>query len=143
MILLDANVLVYALGTPHPLQESSERVLEAIRDGRVRAGTIDAVYIEFLHAFSRRRPRALAAAAARAYVELLGPPLDIVVTDRELALDLFERHERLSPVDAVLAAVAARTEIEALVTPDADFGSVPEIRVLDPRSPELEMLLDQ
>ena len=33
MILLDTNVLVYALGKPHPLREPSRRLMEAVSDG--------------------------------------------------------------------------------------------------------------
>ena len=140
MILLDTNVLVYALGRPHPLREPSRRVLDAVSKGRVEAGTIDTVVIEFLHVFSRRRSKASAASAARDYVELLGPLVEVTAKDVALGVDIFENHE-LGSADALVAAVAANHDAEALVTADRSFEGVPGILVLDPRSPELERLL--
>lgn len=141
MILLDTNVLVYALGGSHALQQPSEALLERVRDGEVPGGTIEAVYLEFLYAFSRRRSRAAAAAASRAYLEIVGPPLQVAESDLALAIALYERHARLEPVDALLAAVALRGEVEALVTADRAFADVPGLLALDPRSPELEAML--
>ena len=141
MILLDTNVLVYALGGPHALQRPSEALLERLREGELPGGTIGAVYLEFLYVFSRRRTRDAAAAAARDYLELLGPPLQIADDDRALAIDLYERHARLESVDALLAAVALRGQVAALVTADRSFADVPGLRALDPRSPELEAML--
>ena len=59
----------------------------------------------------------------------------------ELGIDLFERHAGLSAFDAVIAAVALNHDADALVTADRSLAAVPGLRVVDPRSPELDTLL--
>ena len=140
MILLDTNVLVYALGAAHPLRQPCRRIVQSVR-GDVEATTTIEVIQEFLHVFGRRRPRAEAGQAGRAFVKLLGPLIEPNARDLELGIDLFERHADLSAFDALIAAVALNQHAEALVTADRSFASVPGLRVVDPRSPELDTLL--
>jgi uncharacterized protein len=61
--------------------------------------------------------------------------------DVDVGLRLFERHERLGSFDAVLAAAALRLEIEALVSGDAAFSSVPKLPFVALDSGELDRLL--
>ena len=141
MIVVDTNVLVYAIGGPHPLRQPSARVVDAARRGVVTARTIESVYLELLQVLSRRLSRSEAAEAVRDYLVLLGPLLDVTDSDRAVAIDLFERHPALGSVDALVAAIGLRPEIEAVLTADSGFASVPGLRALDPRSPELEAMI--
>jgi predicted nucleic acid-binding protein len=140
VIVLDTNVLVYALGEAHPLREPCRRIVQSVgRD--IEAATTIEVIQEFLHVFGRRRPRVDVGKAGRAFVELLAPLIEADARDLELGIDLLERHAGLSAFDALVAAVALNHDAEALVTADRSFVAVPGLRVADPRSPEIDTLL--
>lgn len=138
MIVLDTTVLVYAVGTEHPLREPCRTLLSK----RTSALTTTAGVIqEFVHVRSRRRSRADAVKLGHAYLTLLSPLLD--VPDRAVrdALGLLERHADLGAFDAVLAASALSAECEALVTADRAFAALPGLPVRYPDGPGLAHLL--
>jgi len=139
VILLDTNVLVYAVGANHPLQEPSRRLIEAAASRRVT--TALAVIQEFLHVFGLSRPRSVAATTARDYAEALAPLIEPTISDLTLAIDLYARHRRLEAFDALLAAMAINRDVDALVTADRAFQDVPGLQALDPRAPELARML--
>src|SRR3989442_12437646 len=58
VIVLDPNVLLYALGGEHPAREPARRLFDAVGEGRLNATTTVDVIQEFAHVYSRRRPRA-------------------------------------------------------------------------------------
>ena len=141
MILVDSNVLVYAVGADHPMREPSRRLIEAIQAGTLVATTTIYVIQEFVHVAARRRPRRDAVGLARNYATLLGPLLLPSGDDLEIALDLFARHERLDAFDVLLAASGLANDAEALVSADTAFGSVPRLRHVIPGTPEFDRLL--
>ena len=130
MIILDATILVYAVGDVHQLRQPSRSLLELVRDGQVRAGTTVEVVQEFAHVRSRRRPRAEAAQRAREYVQGLSPLLVVEQDDLWDGLNLFESLDDLGPFDAVLAAIALRRGF-ALASADRSFAQVPGLVYLD------------
>jgi len=134
MIVLDTTVLVYALGSDHPLREPCRDVLR--HAARLQATTTTEVVQEFAHVYARRRSRAVAAAPARDYVRLLGPLL--VSDDRALldGLDLFESLPALGAFDSVLAATARRAGATAVVSADRGLAEVPGLVHVQPGSQE-------
>ena len=141
MIVLDTTVLVYALGSEHPLREPSRRVIEAIGNGALAATTTVDVIQEFAHGYARRRARPAAAAHARRYVTLLEPLLMPTERDLDAGLSLFERHDRLDAFDAVLAATAIEHGAEALVSGDRAFDGVRRLRFVELGSERFDALL--
>ena len=75
MIVLDTTVLIYAVGSEHPLREPCRGLVEAITDGRVEATTTVEVIQEFVHVRARRRGGADAAERGREPLRLLGSVL--------------------------------------------------------------------
>jgi predicted nucleic acid-binding protein len=142
LILLDTTVLSYAVGQEHPFRDPSRRIVEAAASGTDRVTTTVEVIQEFAHVQSRRRQRAGAVSLARSYVDLLSPLIEIGAEDLELGFRLFERHAALGAFDAVLAAAAIRLEVEALVSGDSAFASVPKLAFVALDSAELDGLLD-
>lgn len=140
MIVLDTNILSYALGDDHPLRDHCRRLLQAHRDGRVEATTTVEVLQEFTHVRARRRSRADAARSARAYAAAF-TLLHTAPEDLELGLQLFEQHRRLGAFDAVLAAVALNHRAEALVSADRAFGEVVGLRLVEPGTISFDRLL--
>jgi len=141
LIVLDTNVLLYALGTEHPAREPSRRIVAAIDAASVRATTTIEVIQEFAHVYARRRTRREAAQHARSYGTLLSPLL--VPAERELddALRLFERHPELGSFDALLAATAIANGADALVSADRAFARVPRLQFVELGNPALDELL--
>jgi predicted nucleic acid-binding protein len=130
VILLDTTVLVYAVGGGHPLAEPARRLISSVEAGRIRATTTPEVVEEFVHVRARRRPRSDAADLGRAFATLLSPLISPDEDDLRLGLELFRASESLGAFDGVLAATAVRRGADGLVSADAAFGGVAELRHL-------------
>jgi len=140
VILLDTNVLMYAVGGEHPLKDPCRRLIDAHGAGRIELTTTLEVLQEFAHVWARRRPRDRTISMARLFAE----SLTIVTTsegDVDHGLELFVEHPRLSVLDTVLAAVALHHNAEALVSADRAFSAIPNLRHVDPATPALDALL--
>ena len=107
MILLDTSVLVYAVGSDHPLQSPCRALIAAIGDGRVSATTTVEVLQEFAHVRARRRGRQDAAELTERFADLLAPLVPVEAEDLERGMEVFRRHESLGAFDAVLAAAGS------------------------------------
>lgn len=108
--------------------------------GGITAATTIEVIREFTHIRARRRSRTDAATLARWFANaltLLTPQPE----DLELGMNLFERHPRLGAFDSVLAAVVLNRDAEALVSADAAFGDIAQLRWVDPAAPALDSLI--
>lgn len=143
MIVLDSNVLLYAVGGDHPLAAPCKRLVDAIGAGRARASTTPEVIQEFAHIYARRRSRREAASLGQRYVGLLSPLLIVEGADLTEGLRIFERHPGLGAFDAVLAAVALGRKAEALVSADRGLAGIKGLRLVDPATPALDDLLGE
>jgi predicted nucleic acid-binding protein len=141
VIVLDATILIYAVGSEHPLREPARSLVEAIAEGQLEATTTLEVIQEFVHVRARRHDRRDAATRGRELLRLLSPLLAPDEADEAMALALFERHERLGMFDAVLAATALMAGADGLVSADRAFADVSGLTYVDPASPQLEQLL--
>ena len=141
MIVLDTTVLAYAVGADHPLRAPCRRLVRAIAEGEVIATTTIEVIQEFAHVRSRRRDRKDAAELARDYIELLSPLLVVEELDLREGLRLFEDSAGIGAFDAVLAATAHAAGADALVSADAGFSAVTNIRHVTPDANGISSLL--
>jgi uncharacterized protein len=141
MIVVDTTVLVYAVGTDHPLRDPCQRLIRAIADGTILATTTIEVIQEFTHVRARRRDRKDAAGLARDYIELLSPLLIVEETDLREGLRLYEEGTAFGSFDAVLAAAARAAGAEALVSADAGFSSIVAIHHVVPDAAGVHGLL--
>jgi predicted nucleic acid-binding protein len=141
LIVLDTTVLVYAVGTDHPLREPSRQLIRAIAGGTILATTTIEVIQEFTHVRTRRRDRKDAANLARDYIELLSPLLVVEEADLREGLRLFEEGTGFGSFDAVLAAAARAAGAEALVSADTGFSGITAIRHVIPDADSIRDLL--
>ena len=125
MIVLDANVLVYAVGEPHPQRDACQRILRAVAEGELQATTTAQVIQEFAQAYERRRGRAEASARAADLVDLLAPLLEVDADAVREALAWFADTD-LDPSGAVLAAATHLTDGARLVSGDPGFSVLEE-----------------
>jgi predicted nucleic acid-binding protein len=140
VILLDSTVLVYAVGTEHPLRAPARLLLRAHGSRDIEATTTVEVLQEFLHVRSRRRPRSDAASLVSEFVDAF----DVIRTspaDLVAGADLYSRQEGLGAFDAVLAAVALGIRANALVSADRAFAEIDDLPWIDLADPNLQTRL--
>lgn len=131
--LYDTNVFVYALGGVGPYREPCRAIVEHAASGRLDGEASADLVQEFLHQRLRQTgDRELAVAAARR-VPSLCRLHDVRTTDLNLALWLFETHERLTARDATFAAVALNRGLDTILSADRDFDDIPGLERIDPR----------
>ncbi len=132
MILVDANILMYAAGAPHPHKAPSARWLEAVARGEVDATVNVETLQELLHRYRAigrwsdgRRVYDLARTIFPAVV-----PITAAVLDE--ARRLLDRHPMLMARDGLHAAVVLVEGLEAICSYDRDFDLIPGVRRVEP-----------
>ena len=135
MILVDANILMYAAGGPHPNKAPSLDFLKRVAWGEVE-GVLDAeVLQEILHRYRaiRRWPkgRGVFDEARRLFPVVL--PINAAAQD--LARDLMDDVPDLMARDALHAAVVFHHELEGICSYDTDFDRVDGLRRIEPPGP--------
>jgi len=130
VILLDTTCLVYAVGGDHERRDPCLTLLTAIAEQRVIARTTTQVIAEFAHVRGRRRDRSEASSLAEDYIALLGPLETVGESDISEALRIWQATPGVGTFDALLLAVAARLDVDALVTEDRALGAVGLVPVM-------------
>ncbi|MFQ5705652.1 MAG: type II toxin-antitoxin system VapC family toxin [Gemmatimonadales bacterium] len=132
MILVDANVLMYAAGAAHANKEPSVGFLHDAADGKIEA-VIDAeVLQEILHryrAIDRWAGGRLVFDLARELFPMV-IPITAQVMDR--ARRVLDGDERLMARDALHAAVVLTHGLEGIVSYDRDFDAIPGVVRCEP-----------
>lgn len=140
MILLDSNVLMYAVGGDHALKPVAAVLVSFGYLGRFRV--TPRVLEEFAFVYARRgRARSEAVELVGAWASSFAPVEHLSEEDLAAGFDLWSVHPRLDLADALLAASALRHEAQ-LVSADVGFGSVPALRFVNLASLDLRAELD-
>ena len=129
---LDANVLMYAAGSAHPLREPCREALKTAVNKQVRLITDAEVLQEILHRyFSIARPDS-ARTVHRSAIDICDEVLPIDATDTTRALELLLQHPELTPRDAIHVATMQRHGLQRLLSTDQDFDGVSLVERIDP-----------
>ncbi len=142
MIVVDTTVLVYAVGTEHPLRDPSRKLIDAVAAGRVDATTTIEVIQEFVQVRARRQGRSDASKAGRNYAELFAPLLVMPTAVVDAGLRIFERSNSLGVFDSFLAAMALASGAAALVSADRAFSTVSKLPHVVPGTSEFDRLIE-
>jgi predicted nucleic acid-binding protein len=132
LILLDANVLMYAAGREHPHKRASADLVDRIGRGTVDAAIDAEILQEILHRYrALRRPGDgfRLYDLTRTVVRTVLPVTDAVMDE---ARSLLESHPRLSARDAVHAAVSIVFSANAFCSYDRDFDRIEGLRRVEP-----------
>jgi predicted nucleic acid-binding protein len=135
VILIDANVFMYAAGAEHQHKAPSVGFLRRIALGEIAAAVDAEVLQEILHRYRAIRRweegRAIYALARRIV------PLVVAITDAivDRARDLLDDDARLGPRDALHAAVVLDHGMEGVCSYDRDLDRVVGLRRLEPPLP--------
>ncbi len=132
MLLIDANILMYAAGAPHPHKLPSAQLLERIARGDVEA-TINAETLqEVLHRYRAIKRwndgRQVYDLARQIFPSVI--PVTSEILDR--ARELLDRHASLMARDALHAAVVMHEGFDALCSYDRDFDVIAGLSRVEP-----------
>jgi hypothetical protein len=129
---LDANVLMYAAGSDHPLREPCRQALTKAVDQEVSLVTDAEVLQEILHRyFSIGRPET-ARTVHQAAVDLCDEVIPIAEEYTTRALELLLEHSELTPRDAIHVATMEFHGLQLLLSTDQDFDGLSQVERIDP-----------
>jgi len=129
---LDANVLMYAAGSDHPLRAPCRQALTRAVEREVSLVTDAEVLQEILHRyFSIGRPEA-ARTVHQAAVDLCDEVIPIAEEQTTRALELLLEHSELTPRDAIHVATMEFHGLQLLLSTDQDFDGLSQVERIDP-----------
>ncbi|MGD0226066.1 MAG: type II toxin-antitoxin system VapC family toxin [Terriglobia bacterium] len=127
MILVDSNIPMYLVGSPHPHKSDAQRLLEQLVNSRQRLVTDAEVLQEILHRYVAIDRRDAIQPAFDALLGVVDQVLDVTRTAVERAKEIVLGHPRLSARDAVHLAVMEQHGIGQILSFDSDFDGFPGI----------------
>jgi len=133
MILVDANIFMYAAGAEHPFKEPSRAFLEQVARAEIEAAVDAEALQELLH---RYRASGHWTEGSRIYelarrVVPLVIPITAEVLDKSRAL--LDRYAVLTARDALHAAVVQSHGLRAICSYDRDFDEIEGLERIQPR----------
>lgn len=132
MILIDANIFMYAAGAEHPHKGPSVALLRRVAGGEIDAAVDAEVLQEILHRYRAIRRwdegREVYALARRIV------PMVVAMTDQivDRARDLLDDDARLGARDAVHAAVVLQRGMDGVCSYDRDLDRIEGVRRFEP-----------
>jgi predicted nucleic acid-binding protein len=127
MILVDSNIPMYLVGTPHPHKTDAQRLLEKLTRDRQRLVTDAEVLQEILHRYVSINRRDAIQPAFDALLGVIDEVLPIDYDAVERAKQIVLQYQRLSARDAVHLAVMEEYGIQRILSFDSGFDSFPDI----------------
>ncbi len=119
MIFVDTNVLMYAVGRPHPLRPEAQAFFElAMRESGRRLCTSVEVLQELMHAYLPVQRTATLDAALRLAYDRIPEIWPVELADFKLAHVLIERHPELGARDLLHRACCKRRGVVEVKTFD-------------------------
>ena len=127
MILVDSNIPMYLVGSPHPHKSDAQRLLEQLVNDRQRLVTDAEVLQEILHRYVAIERRDAIQPAFDALLGVVDEVLDVTRAAAERAKEIVLGHQRLSARDAIHVAVMEQHGIHRILSFDSGFDGFPGI----------------
>jgi hypothetical protein len=127
MILVDSNIPMYLVGSPHPHKSDAQRLLEQLVNDRQRLVTDAEVLQEILHRYVAIDRRDAIQPAFDALLGVVDQVLDVTRTAAVRAKEIVLGHRRLSARDAVHLAIMEEHGIDRILSFDSGFDGFPGI----------------
>jgi len=127
VILLDSNIPMYLVGSPHPHKSDAQRLLEQAVNERQRLVTVAEVLQEILHRYVAINRRDAIQPAFDAILGVVDQVLDVTRSAAERAKEIVLGHRRLSARDAIHLAVMEQHGINRILSFDSGFDGFPGI----------------
>jgi hypothetical protein len=127
VILVDSNIPMYLVGSPHPHKSDAQRLLEQLVNYRQRLVTDAEVLQEILHRYVAIDRRDAIQPAFDALLGVVDQVLDVTRSDAERAKEIVLGHRRLSARDALHLAVMEQHGINRILSFDSGFDGFPGV----------------
>jgi len=127
VILVDSNIPMYLVGSPHPRKSDAQRLLEQLVNDRQRLVTDAEVLQEILHRYVAIDRRDAIQPAFDALLGVVDQVLDVTRSTAERAKEIVLGHRRLSARDAVHLAVMEQHGINRILSFDSGFDGFPGV----------------
>jgi predicted nucleic acid-binding protein len=127
VILVDSNIPMYLVGSPHAHKSDAQRWLEQLVNERQRLVTDAEVLQEILHRYVAINRRDAIQPAFDALLGIVDDVLDVNRSAAERAKEIVLGHRRLSARDALHLAVMEQHGIERILSFDMGFDGFPGI----------------
>ena len=134
MKLIDANVILYSLGTEHPYKEACDLILNSVSRNTEEYALDAEVLQEVMYVLGRLGSRDEAIIRTRDLLDAFNLIIPIGADEIRAAVHFYERYPVLSARDAIHAAVVITHRLEGIVSTDKGFDVAPEINRYDPIS---------
>lgn len=129
---IDTNIFIYSLGREHPLKSPCLKVLQSIKDKKICAVLSTEIIQEILYRYQAIHDLSLGIKAAQEAIKLAHKILPITENDLLLALRILESHPQVATRDAFHAATMINNGIKEIISTDAHFDIIHEIKRIDP-----------
>lgn len=132
VLFLDSNLIMYSIGSPHPLRGPCKKVLEKIKSQEILGVTNTEVLQEILYRYFSIERRTLGEIAYQSMTELCMDIFPVSVADTDKALEILKKVHAITPRDAVHAATMMNRGVKEIISTDSHFDLIPEIKRIDP-----------
>lgn len=129
---IDANLIMYSLGGPHPLRDPCKKILKAIKSNVFAAVTNTEVLQEVLYRYFSIKRSILGEIAYKSLVQLSAQIFPVTLRETDRALDLLKKYQNITSRDAVHAATMINNGINEIISTDPHFDLISEIKRIDP-----------
>jgi predicted nucleic acid-binding protein len=131
---IDANIIMYAIGMPHPLKNPCRAILDEIKNGSLQVVTNTEVLQEVLYRFYSLKRNDQAEIAYNALTGMCLEIISITRKDMDLSLSLLKEYPQITTRDAVHAATMINNEIEEIISTDSHFDLIQGIKRVKPET---------
>jgi hypothetical protein len=133
-LFLDANIIMYAIGTDHPLKPACVAALRQVEAGAIQVVTNVEVFQELLHRYSAIGRHEVAAHAFTHLKALCEQVLPVLEADLDRAFAILNNQPHINVRDAIHAATMLNGGLRTILSTDTHFDTIPEITRIDPRT---------
>lgn len=129
---LDSNIIMYAIGAPHPLKEPCIRIVERIEERQLVAVTDTEILQEILYRYYAVGNASLALDAASHLTVIVEETFPVLPEDIQFAMQLLRQHGGSNVRDAIHCATMVQNKVRSILTADRHFDQFPQLRRIDP-----------
>jgi uncharacterized protein len=132
MYFLDSNVAIYAVGGEHPYRNACREILLKADRGEIELVVSVEILQEILHIYASRNETAKGIEVAERLLQTARHVWPVEEADIVRAMEIMRKHTGVGSRDAVHAAVMLNHDLTDILSADADFDRLGEIRRTDP-----------
>ena len=130
---VDTNVPIYAAGRDHPYKEPCARIIRLIAANPARFMTDAEVFQELMHHYLRTNRWTIGREVFSRFELLLHGRIEPTYPeDVRRASHMADETHQANSRDLVHASVMSRAGTSLIISADADFDMIPDLRRLDP-----------